>query len=956
METFLKIVAKDLYSKTGNNLSRVAIVFPNKRAGLFFNEYLANQSEQPLWSPAYLSITELLQGLSVYKPGDQIRLICELYKVFHQEMQNEETLDDFYFWGELLLNDFDDIDKNLVQADLLFTNLKDLKAIMDSLDFLDEEQEAAIQQFFTNFSIERRTELKERFISIWDKLGDIYKHYKENLVKLGVGYEGMLYRDGIERLHTDKLPYDTYVFVGFNVLSKVEYQLFEELQKAGKALFYWDYDTFYTETAGIRHEAGMYLNKNLRNFPSSLDRELFDNLRKPKKVQYISAPTENAQARYLPQWINALNYEKEKENAIVLCNESLLLPILHSIPSTVENVNITMGFPLSQTPAYTFINALIELQTTGYNKTSGRYTYAAVEAVLKHPYTKSLSGEDADMLHRELTGNNRFYPLPSELKRGEFLSAVFTPQESLISLCKYITNLIKEVTVIYRLEAEYADIFNQLYRESLFKTYTVMNRMLSLLESKELNVREETFKRLTYKVLLSTHIPFHGEPAIGMQVMGVLETRNLDFKNIIIMSMNEGLLPKNSGDSSFIPYSLRKAFGMTTVEHGDAIYAYNFYRMIQRAENITILSNTSSDGLNQGEASRYLLQFLVEWPHSIEQRFLDAGQSPRKTEEICIEKSPDVLECLHGYYNIERNNSGRFSPSALNAYLNCKLKFYYLYIARLQGCEEVNTEIDSTTFGSIFHKSVELIYKRLTEAGRLIRKEDLEKVLRNERIIQDCVDLAFKELFFHVAPEEKPEYNGTQLINSKVIVAYVKQLLRNDMQYAPFQMVAMEKRVKEELYIKSGDALIQTRIGGIIDRVDSKDGTLRIVDYKTGGSPKSPVNIEQLFTPADGRPGYIFQTFLYAAIMRRQYNSNNQKIAPALLYIHRAASDNYSPVIEMGEPRKKMPVDDFANFEDEFRERLHTLLEEIFNPAVPFTQTENQKVCELCDYKSLCGK
>lgn len=957
METFLKIVAKDLYNKIGNNLSRVVMVFPNKRAGLFFNEYLVHQSEAPLWSPAYLSISELLQSLSTYKPGDQIRLICELYKVFHEEMQNEETLDDFYFWGELLLNDFDDIDKNLVDANLLFTNLKDLKAIMDSLDFLDEEQEAAIQQFFTNFSIDRRTELKERFISIWDKLGDIYRHYKENLVKLGVGYEGMLYRDGIERLNTDKLPYDTYVFVGFNVLTKVEYQLFEELQKAGKAMFYWDYDVFYTETAGIRHEAGTYLNKNLWNFPSSLnDRELFDNLRKPKKVQYISAPTENAQARYLPQWLQALDYGKEKENAVVLCNESLLLPVLHSIPSQIESVNITMGFPLSQTPAYTFVNALIELQTTGYNKTSGRYTYAAVEAVLKHPYTRSLSGEDADMLQRELTGNNRFYPLPSELKRSEFLSIVFTPQESLISLCKYITNLIKEVTGIYRREAEYADIFSQLYRESLFKTYTIMNRMLSLLESKELNVREDTFKRLTYKVLLSTHIPFHGEPAIGMQVMGLLETRNLDFKNIIIMSMNEGLLPKNNGDSSFIPYSLRKTFGMTTIEHGDAIYAYNFYRMIQRAENITILSNTSSDGLNQGEASRYLLQLLVEWPHSIEQRFLEAGQSPQKATEITIEKSPDVLERLHGYYNIERNNAGRFSPSALNAYLNCKLKFYYLYIARLQGCEEVNTEIDSSTFGSIFHKSVELIYRRLTEAGRLIRKEDLEKILRNERIIQDCVDLAFKELFFHVAPEEKPEYNGTQLINSKVIVTYVKQLLRNDMQYAPFQMVAMEKRVKEELYIKSGDTLIQTRIGGIIDRVDSKDGTLRIVDYKTGGSPKTPVNIEQLFTPADGRPGYIFQTFLYAAIMRRQYNNNNQKIAPALLYIHRASSDSYSPVIEMGEPRKKMPVDDFAEFEEEFRERLHTLLEEIFNPDIPFTQTENVRLCELCDYRSLCGK
>lgn len=953
METFLKIVAEDLREKLGNDMSEVAVVFSNKRASLFFNEYLAMLSDRPMWSPGYLSISELLQSLSVYKAGDQIKLICELYNVFSREMDNGETLDDFYFWGELLLADFDDVDKNLVDADRLFTNLKDLKEVMDGLDYLDEEQESAIQQFFSTFSIDRRTELKERFISIWDKLGNIYRGYKAELARQHIAYEGMIYRDGIEHLNTDNLPYQTYVFVGFNVLNKAEHRLFDELNKAGKALFYWDYDVFYTEQPGLRHEAGIYINRNLKQFTNELPREAFDNLAGKKRVRFIASSTENAQARFLPEWLSELQYDKEKENAVVLCNESLLLPVLHSIPEEVRSVNITMGFPLSQTPAYTFVNALIEMQTNGYRASSGRYMFAAVEAVLKHPYVQMSAGGIAETLLEELTKNNRFYPLPGELQQNEFLEQLFTPQNTLVGLCKYLTNALRVVAAIYRNADGEEDVFNQLYRESLFKTYTIINRMLSLLESKQLDVREDTFKRLVYKVLLSTNIPFHGEPAMGLQVMGVLETRNLDFKNIVIMSVNEGLIPKSGADSSFIPYSLRKAFGMTTVEHRDAIYAYYFYRMIQRAENVTVLYNTSSGGLNQGEASRYIMQLLVEWPHGIEQRFLEAGQSPTKSEMIIIEKTPEVIRHLNACYNLIWNRKGRFSPSALNAYLDCQMKFYHRYVLGIGEPKEINTEIDSSTFGSIFHRSVELVYERLTANTRRISKEELARTLKEDRVIQDCVDKAFNELFFHVDENEKPEYNGTQLINSKVIMIYVKQLLRNDMQYAPFEMVHMEKEVGEELEINCNGNSIRVKIGGYVDRMDSKEGTLRIVDYKTGGSPKSPVNVEQLFTPSDDRPGYIFQTFLYASIVSR---TQQLKVAPALLYIHRASAEDYSPVIEMGEPRKKQPVDDFLPFADEFRDRLRTLLEEIFDWEVPFVQTENKRICEYCDYKLLCGR
>ena len=718
MQTFLQLVAHDLYSKIGNDLSRTVLVFPNKRANLFFNGYLAGESDQPIWAPAAMSISDLFQKLSVQKTGDPIRLVCELYKVFKEETQSQETLDDFYFWGELLISDFDDVDKNMVDADKLFSNLQGLKNLMDNYDFLDKEQEEAIRQFFQNFSIERRTELKEKFISLWDKLGSIYHRYQENLTELGIAYEGMLYRNVIEQLDTERLKYDKYIFVGFNVLNKVEHQFFKLLQDADKAMFYWDYDIFYTQQIK-KHEAGEFLKRNLQDFPNELPDSYFDSFKTPKNIRYISASTENAQARFLPEWIRTTfsNSEcEEKENAVVLCNEALLLPVLHSIPQEVKNVNITMGFPLAQTPVYSFINAAMELQTNGYRSDTGRFTYEAVSAILKHPYTQQLSTH-ADSLEDELTKTNRFYPLPSELKQDDFLSNLFTPRSGIKDLCDYLVGLIKDISILYRKEGEYNDIFNQLYRESLFQSHLKINRLYSLIESGELNVRTDTLKRLISKVLTASNIPFHGEPAIGMQVMGVLETRNLDFRNLVMLSLNEGQLPKSGGESSFIPYNLRKAFGMTTIEHKNAVYAYYFYRLIQRAENITLLYNTSSDGLNRGEESRFMLQLLVEGPHEITREYLEAGQSPQSNQEIQIEKTPEVLRRIYRAYDSSNPKSVILSPSALNAYLDCRLRFYYRYVAGLKTPDEVSAEIDSALFGTIFHLSAQL------EIGRASGRE-----------------------------------------------------------------------------------------------------------------------------------------------------------------------------------------------------------------------------------------
>lgn len=959
MESFLKLVAADLYKHTEGNLAHTAVVFPNKRAGLFFNEYLAQESDSPIWSPAYVSISELFRSLSPWEVGDPVKLVCELYKIFRRETQSTETLDDFYFWGEMLISDFDDADKNKVDTDKLFSNLQDLRNIMDDYTFIDDEQEEAIRQFFQNFSIERRTALKERFISLWDVLGNIYKGFRESLASQNIAYEGMMYRHVIEHLDVDKLPYEKYVFVGFNVLNKVEHTLFTQLKDVGKAVFYWDYDEFYMKEnrQAVTHEAGEFIRRNLRDFPSPLSGELFKNLSKPKEVHYIASSTENAQARYLPQWIRNNLTTPEKETAVVLCNEALLQPVLHSLPAEVKHVNITMGFPLSQTPVYSFLIALLELHTHGFNFKSGRYTFQSVVTLLKHPYTRQLTGQ-AELLEKELTRNNRFYPLPGELGKDEFLTRLFTPLSGNLNLCIRLSETLQQVAGIYQANTsgtEDTDAFNQLYRESLFKAYTTINRFRTLIEEDELTVQSETFRRLLVKVLSATNIPFHGEPAIGMQVMGVLETRNLDFRHLVLLSVNEGQLPKSGGDSSFIPYNLRKAFGMTTIEHKIAVYAYYFYRLLQRAERITLMYNTSSDGLNRGEWSRFMLQFLIEWPHPITRQFLEAGQSPQGTSSITVEKTPDVMRQMQSLFDVRANPKAKFSPSALNYYLDCPLKFYYRYVAGLSAPDEVSAEIDSATFGSIFHYAAEHIYKDLTTHGKVINKEALETLLRNEVKLQDYVDTAFKKLFFNVPQNEKPEYNGVQLINSAVIARYLKQLLQNDLRYAPFTFIASEMEVDEPIDIQTPKGVIKSRIGGIIDRMDSKDGTLRIVDYKTGGDADTPPHVESLFIPDKKRSNYVFQTFLYAAIMCRKQPT--MKIVPALLYIHRAATETYSPVIQMGEPRKpKEAVEDFSKYEKEYRERLQGLLEEIFNPEKSFTQTEIIEKCTYCDFKALCKR
>lgn len=975
-DPFLSLVARDLYSRYGNDLSRVALVFPNKRASLFFNDYLAACSEIPVWAPSYLTISELMESLSDLQLADPIKMVCELHRIFCRETGSRETLDEFYFWGELLIRDFDDLDKNRVDAERLFTNLNDLKQIMEVPDYLTPEQEEAIRLFFHNFSLEKQTELKARFLSLWEVLGDVYVHFRNRLEEQGIGYEGMLYRRVVENLDLSDLEHDCYVFVGFNVLNRVEHALFSCLKNAEKALFYWDYDVFYTGSP--EQEAGEFMNRNLKDFPSPLEKKLFNRLGTPKKVRCIAATTENAQARYMAEWTAHCPEGPERENAIVLCDESLLLPVYHALSPQVKHVNVTMGFPLQQTPVVSFLQALLELQLNGYDAESGSFRLAPVLAVLRHSYFRQLSTE-GEALSEELQRELRLFPLPSELQKDEISTYLFTPCTTHLELIRYLMENLRRVAAQYQegpeeetvcqscgLETEghksdlEKDFFYQLYREALFKAYTTLQRIEGLIETGDLVVGNATLSALVSRLLASLSVPFHGEPAIGLQVMGVLETRNLDFRRLAVLSLGEGLLPKASDTASFIPYNLRRAFGMTTVAHTNSVYAYYFYRLLQRAEDITLLYNHFSDGLHAREWSRFLIQFLVEWSHPVERYSLVAPRSLNPVLPLRVEKDDLVYERMLRSYDTRYRTNAYFSASALNSYLDCRLKFYLKYVAGLTVPAETTADIDAALFGSLFHRVAEEVYTGLAKGIHgVVSRESLEEFLKSPTALELLLKRVFNELLFHPRPGEQPVYNGLQLIHRKVIARYIRRLLRYDARQAPFVLEGAEVKVREAhtVFLPGGGSL-SLRVGGTIDRIDRRGNALHVVDYKTGGLPQKTVSVEELFTPSEKRPGYIFQTFLYSSLLLQQEREcgKSTTVVPCLLYIHKAASEDYSPYIELGETRKKERVTDISLYEKEFRERLDALLGEIFDRSVPFTQTEFPTKCEHCEFRQLCKR
>lgn len=993
MKTFLKYVARDILEKYGNNLSDIAIVFPNKRAALFLNESLARLTDHPIWSPSYITISDLFRKHSTLKVGDPIKLVCDLHKTFVSCTGIDETLDHFYGWGQLLITDFDDIDKNMAEAEKLFANLSDIHEL-DDISYLTEEQKMLIRKFFSNFNDDHNSELKKRFLQLWSHFLDIYQQFNQRLEEQGLAYEGALYRKVVNDENI-KFQHKKYLFVGFNMMQVVEQKLCERLMKEGKAHFYWDYDDYYMQN---NHEAGHYIREYLKYFPNELNdmpphdlREIYHNFDNDKDITYISASTENIQARYVNQWLKEKKrYKCGKKVAIVLADEGLLQSVIHSLPTNEDikslpdysetdqlSYNITLGYPLQQTPFYSLLQHLINLQGIGHPKHSNNYRLHYVLMALRHPYTRYISQNYSKLLSA-LDEQKQFYPTRQFLSMDgdEGLSLLFkdlgetaTENEYNLRLIQYLLDILKTIGVNSKEQDD------PLFQESLFRTYTLLNRLQELIQTGDLAVDCITLERLMQQLIQSTSIPFHGEPAEGIQVMGVLETRNLDFEHILVLSCNEGKLPKGVNDASFIPYSLRKAYGLTTVDNKVAIYAYYFHSLLQRSRDITLCYNNATEDGQSGEMSRFMLQLLVESHHDIKRLSLVAGQSTIRPTYDSIEKKQNTF--------IQLKNLKMLTPTFLNTYLRCEKQFYYKYVEGLIEPDEIDEdEVDNKVFGNIFHRAAELFYQGLASNNALttdnkgklkltrpivITKEQLEQALKDESLVYRLVDQAFREELFKVsAAGYHPKYNGLQLINKEVIARYIRQLITIDMRQAPFTILGLELVVKTGIEVETSIGKLSLTIGGFIDRLDAVAANgnangknlaerIRVIDYKTGRiSTTHPRALDEVFNPSmlNKHTDYYLQSMLYSIIVKhnKDLNPGQEPVSPGLLFIQNAGAEDYDPTLKMG----KELISSIDVYEEEFMKQLKVLIANIFDKDQPFRPTDDKHRCEYCPYAALC--
>ena len=950
MKSFLTILSEDIIKRYGNNLSRTVIVFPNKRAALFLNEELVKTAAATIWSPRYITISELFRKQSQLVVADHIRLVCELYRVYADISGSSESLDEFYSWGELLLSDFDDVDKNMADARLVFENTKELHEY-DTADFLDEEQRKALKRFFSNFTDDQESRLKKNFEMLWNKLGLIYTTYRERLRSQGIAYEGMLYRDVVEQKSLVSADADRYLFVGFNLVQKVEQQLFMLLEEQKEVLYYWDHDEYY-----LNNEAGKNIKEYLQRFPNALnDDELHpvrsssaaslcnDNENENRvlahssslplrgraggeapSITFINAATEDIQARYVSEWLTPERIEAGKRTAIVLCNEALLPTVVNCLPPEVSHVNITTGYPLANTPSATFIRQFFNLYRIGTSGDGGHLRLHIVNNMLRHPYMQYISPLHAELM-TTLNEQHIFFPTVEQLCLDDNLRLLFSPitaptaAEANILIADRLMHLFKIISQAAK--------HDPLTQETLFRTYTLLSRIRAIFDVSEnedqphnptpntqhptpntqFSVDTITFQNLILQAIRTTTVPFHGEPVIGVQIMGVLETRNLDFDHLLILSCNEGNLPKGVNDASFIPHTIRRAYSLTTVENKVGIYAYYFYRLLQRATDIQIAYNSATEDGQTGEKSRFMSQLLAESPHPINLRTLNAPLQTSIHHRHDIEKDELVIQKL--------NSMTRLSPSAINTYLRCPLQFFYKTVCGIKDENEDEDDIalNNRIFGLIFHDAMETLYKPFV--GKQVTESMLDTLIKDEHTLDHAIERAFKINLFKfdeaTADDRRmPRLDGSQVVQRNVIKRLIRNVLRYDKRNAPIFISALEKhieltiphpleseerRVKREECLtprpstnllpkgKSGGSLLT--LHGYIDRLDiakAPDGTQqkRIIDYKTSNAkqPSLP-SVADIFNPANisKHSDYYLQTILYCLIEKKNDEGNGNQ-------------------------------------------------------------------------------
>ncbi|MDR1866143.1 MAG: PD-(D/E)XK nuclease family protein [Bacteroidales bacterium] len=953
MTGFLQQTAEYLHRAYGRELQHFCIVFPNIRAGLFFKKYLAQLSDRPVWSPTFRSIRSLMEEITGWTSADRLGMVFDLYLAYREHKPTAEGFDDFYFWGEMLLDDFDDIDKHLVNPRDLFRNISDLREIDQLFDYLSEEQKEAIRVFWQDFNGGESVPLKADFAAVWPVLHLIYDSFKARLRDKSLGYDGMIQREATERIRRGEASagsYEKYAFIGFNALTACEQRFFKSLQQAGKALFFWDTDDYYISRPW--HEAGAFLRENMARFPAEWSPDARQLTDRSKRIEAIAVPSETGQADVAEQILNRLpDGDDWSRTAVVLPDEHLLLPVLSAIPAKIKDVNITMGYPFTYSPVYSLFDRLAALQQRSrIHAGEARFYHRDVNMVLHHPYVQHAAAAEAAAITRMMVEMNRVHVPEADFETHPLLRKIFKRCADARSFTACLLEVGEEIIAGFKRDSgETEPSAGRQYRmEYLYVFHTTLQRMSDVLAGGEINMEVGVFVRLLRKVFASVKIPFNGEPLKGLQIMGVLETRALDFDRVIILSMNEGIFPSRRGQPSFIPYHLRNGFGLTVSEHNDALSAWHFYRLIQRAEDVRLIYNSAATDRIQGEMSRFISQMIYEPDFDVRQRNITFRISPGKDKPIVKERTEEVRQILSLYCS-QGEKKRILSPSALNIYLDCRLRFYFRYIEGLKEAGQVLDEIDPSVFGLLLHKVMENLYARY--AGKTVTADMLARVRQDEGLIRETLLAAFAEYYFHTERISESHITGRNIIIREVLLKYIHRIIEIDGTVAPFTLLGLEERIDVTVPATENGRTEHVNMGGIIDRLEYSGGTLRIIDYKTGAAKRGFTAVEELFLRGKHGNHAVMQTLAYACMVRRKYPEYTH-ICSGLYVVKDLFKDaGYDPRIYIS---REGVMENYFTVAGAFEAGLNDLLAEMFLGDAPFTQTEDPQKCRNCPYAEIC--
>ena len=997
MIPFLKRVASAYYAR--EDIENICFIFPNRRSEVFFVKYLsdlvcaenrAGKKRKPMLVPGTSTVNDFIYGLYGIRPTDRVTLLLELYKVYCEVFPGAEPLDDFIFWGDIIIGDFNDVDKYMADASQLFTNIADLKSLQDSYEYLTERQRQAVEAFVSHFSdssgrltVDLKSDnpkVKEKFLQIWNMLYPLYVSYRERLAGKGMAYEGMVYRRVAERMVSESAGavlekafprVARYVFVGLNALNECEKTVMRKMQQSALAEFCWDYSG--KMISDRYNKSSFFMRENIKEFPQTV---MFDEDDSPvPEIRVISVPSTVGQVKLLPGIFREIaglytggdlsrvgvlsqdSLENAADCAVVLPDENLLMPVLNTIPYEIRDINVTMGYPLSSGSFYMFMELVAGAQMNMRRKGDVWYFYhKQVRSVFSDSIFRTAAGKDGQKLMEEIKSAGQSYIPASALDAGGIFSAVFRPAvtdrtaasaEVTDALASYLLEVIE--SAVSSLRGSAAD---RLELESAAEFHRTVKSLMRM----HLEVRPQTWLRVLKQILQPVSVPFKGEPLQGLQIMGPLETRALDFGNLVIMSANEGIFPRRSVSSSFIPPELRRGFGLPTYEYQDAVWAYYFYRMLSRAKNVWLLYDSRTEGLKSGEESRYIKQLQYHFRIPLKRYVVSAALAEMPSAGF-VPKTEEDVKTLE---NLE------YSASSLLEYMSCPARFFYHKVKGLGREEDVAEELDAGLFGTVYHEVMRCLY-----LGEDAMKSDLSASewagQAPSGSVLDEVSGTWIKSWLGRMPEIREkvrkvmmrelntiDITGKNLVTMDVIVQYVMKTLSADLELlkrsgrGSFRIIGLEKyfRIRYDGFT----------IHGIVDRIDSfSDGEIRVVDYKTGnvddrelaalyGPPSRTAEAVYHSATKKQRPGIAFQLYIYDKFMSEDPVLSGYSLSNAVYSTRRLFRELPDTCRVAGD------------FVPEMDSGLSELFREMTDISVPFRLTDDTDVCRNCDFKSICGR